>query len=212
MTSDRSEQGSSSVPAEFLRGVTAVIPADAPRVVVKPTAGRAGWNRDHNEIRVDPEVLDWPGDAQCFLGAHEAAHVEQTVLSRRARLMLLWVLAGCLAVSVLPAIVTGLTSDALTGGAEGFVLTMALMVLMIIGILAHKRRLELAADRSAAAAVGAAGMQQWAAIEDRKLSRVARAMFAWNRVWGLTTHPSWRRRVRAAVQAEHRCDPAGQSR
>lgn len=106
----------------------------------------------------------------------------------------------------------GSTSQALTFGAQGFVLSLVVMMLMIWGILARKRRMELAADRSAAAAVGAAGMQQWAAIEDRKLTRFARVMFAWNGVWGFNTHPSWHRRVRAAVQAEHSCDALRHSR
>lgn len=83
-----------SGPPEVIRGVAAVIPVDPPLVVVKPTRGRAVWNRRDNEIKVDPQVLDWPVDAQRFLGAHEAAHVAQSVLSLRATVMLLGALVG----------------------------------------------------------------------------------------------------------------------
>lgn len=80
-----SELGASVVPAEFARGVNAVLPAGAPPLVVVPVSGWAGWNPGHHEIRVDPQVTTWPADAQRFLGAHEAAHVEQAMTTGRCR-------------------------------------------------------------------------------------------------------------------------------
>lgn len=125
------DQGEASDHAAFDSGVNAVIPGDPPQVVVTTTAGRAGWNRDHNEIRVDPLVMQWPAQAQRFLGAHEAAHVGQTALPRWTTLVFLGVPVLCLAVSILPVILSGSTTQTWTFGAQWIVLTVAVTLLII---------------------------------------------------------------------------------
>ena len=184
---------------EVTAGAAAVLGDAAPPVIVTDTIGTGRWNDTLYVIEIDPRVLTWPAECQQFLGAHEAAHVNQKPMGRR------WIInalstafSAYLAALVVGLIRLGVTNDLLTFAIE----TTCYVALLLTGLLEvvtfHSRRREYRADRIAAAAVGVAGLIQWRRIAERDLTTLRRAMLAANAAIGIRTHPSWRRRVTAA--------------
>lgn len=196
---------SAPITVELTAGATAVLGNATPPVTVTTTVGTGRWNDTLNVIEIDPKVLTWPAECQQFLGAHEAAHVNQKPMSRRWILnTLATVLITYIAALAIGLIRLGFTDDLLPFAIETTCYVGLLVAALLEVVTSHSRRREYDADRVAATAVGATGLVQWRRIAERGLTTSNRAMLAVNAAMGLRTHPSWRRRVAAVSRTTGR--------
>ena len=184
---------------EVTAGAAAVLGDAAPPVTVTATVGTGRWNDTLHVIEIDPEVLTWPAQCQRFLGAHEAAHVNQKPMRRRWIINALTaVLSTYLAALTAGVILLGVTDELLAFAIQTTCYTGLLLTALLQVVTFSSRRREYCADRVAATAVGTAGLLQWRRIAEQDLTTLDRVMLAANAAMGLRTHPSWRRRVAAA--------------
>lgn len=186
--------------ASYVRsGASAVLgPKHVPPIIVTQTTGTGRFNRGLNVIEIDPKVLTWPVECQRFLGAHEAAHAQQKPLPDNWVLNLfVLVLTAYVVVTTIGAIRFGFGNHMLELLVEATVCAGLIFLGMIETFLFQCRRLEYHADRTAAAAVGTAGIIQWRHIAENELSPLTRTMLALNAATGLRTHPTWSRRITA---------------
>lgn len=192
---------SASVAAQVTAGAVAVLGAAAPPVIVTATVGTGRFNDTRGVIEIDPQVLTWPAECQRFIGAHEAAHVRQKPMSRRPVIGALTVIFGLyLAALAAGAIRVGFADQLSVWAIEATCYTALSLTALLQVVTWNSRRREYRADRVAVAAVGVAGLIQWRRIAEQDLTTLQRAMLAANAAAGLRTHPSWRRRVAAAIR------------
>lgn len=182
-----------------MAGAVAVLGAATPPVTITATIGTGRWNDTLQVIEIDPQVLTWPAECQQFIGAHEAAHVNQKPIRRRPIVGALAAVLGAYCVSLIAGCFhLGVTDVLLAFAIQTTCYTAVLLTVLLEVVTLHSRRREYQADQIAAAAVGVAGLLRWRAIVEQGLTRSNRALLAVNAAMGLRTHPSWRRRVAAA--------------